>query len=628
MRSMSDVQNVKSAVDVVDVVGRYVDLRPSGSSFKARCPFHEERTPSFMVWPDRQFWKCFGCGESGDVISFVSKVENMDFPTALRRLAEIGGVELRSRSSQQRPDPNEALYGLMAQAAAFFRRNLLDRGDGDAIKAREYLSTRRISAEMAEAFEIGLSRWQRTGLLDFMQEQEFSKEDLTTVNLVIEQENGAWRDRFMGLLMLPIRNARGRVVGFGARQLPPETKRFGKYMNTAATPLFDKSRQLYGIDKARNAIRREGQAVIVEGYFDVIAAHQHGHANTVACMGTAVTPGHVQELQKLTSRITFALDADAAGQQATIRNLDRSRQALRMANQEERRRTGASEELQMTIVKLPPGQDPDELIRADADAWPTLVRNSMSLVDFYIDHLEAEYDFSSPEEKQKAVRRIADVLAEFQQPVTRQGYIEIAARRMQIGQSLLIRTVQEAGKRSRHSQSQRSSDAGTSSVRQPKKEDRLLSAICLHPRMVLERMREDLESLNLEDLTSRDFGNSENATVYSAVTELEEVSQETALDDLRHVLDGSLWPHLDFLQAVAQSLQYNDSRELSQAALEHLLEMRRRSVNSNLELLNIGQDTSSLEGARETQEHRQTLYASRRSLDEARDKLQMQMVSD
>ncbi len=628
---MSTIQDVKDAVSIVDVIGRYVELQQVGSSFKANCPFHQERTPSFYVWPDRQLWKCFGaCSEGGDVIAFLMKMENMDFPEALRSLAAEGGIELASGARSKKRDAQEPLYRLLGQAAAYFRQNLIQENGRDARKARAYLGTRKISPAMAEEFEIGLSLWGRTDLLHFMDTQGYRAEDLLTVNLVLQQEDGALRDRFLGRLMLPIRNVGGRVIGFGARQLPPESDQFGKYINTASTPLFHKSEVLYGIEKAKESIQRKQQAVIVEGYFDVIAAHQYGHTNTVACMGTAVTPGHIQLLQRWTSKITFALDADAAGQRATVRNLDRSRQALQTVNQDSRRRSGAREEVQLTIVKVPQGQDPDELIRTDAEAWPRLVQDDMSLVDFYAEYLATEYDFDLPEEKQKAAFRMVDILVGFAQPVTRDGHIARAAAQLQISTEILKRMVHDAMPQRRAAGRRRSdqarSDRDVSQTRDPRKEDWLLATLCWNPKAVLPQLNEVLADMRFEPLDRNDFNHSENIAVYEALQVLATTTEAWRPHVLRQHLDAGLHPHLGFLERISRTFRNNNSQEVSHAALEHLLGVRTRSVHRDLELLNISEDTSSVEGTRRTQLKRKQLYASRRSLDEARDRVQHRFI--
>ena len=628
---MNEIQDVKDAVSIVDVVGRYVELQQVGSSFKANCPFHQERTPSFYVWPERQTWKCFGaCSEGGDVITFLRKMENKDFPEVLHSLAAEGGVALSSARPKKR-DEQEPLYRLLGQAAAYFRHNLMQKNDRNARKAHAYLAERKISPAMSKEFEIGLSLWDRTDLLHFMDAQGYRAEDLLTVNLVLQQKDGALRDRFMGRLMLPIRNVSGRVIGFGARQLPPESDKFGKYINTASTPLFNKSEALYGIEKAKESIQRNQQAVIVEGYFDVIAAHQYGHTNTVACMGTAVTPGHIQLLQPWTSKITFALDADTAGQRATIRNLDRSRQALQTVNQDSHRRSGvkSKDEVQLTIVKVPQGQDPDELIRTEAAAWPRLVQEDMSLVDFYTEYLATEYDFALPEEKQKAVSRMVDILSGFAQPVTREGYIARAAAKLRISTGMLKRMVHDAMLQRRASGRRRSDQAesgrDTSQTRVPRKEERLLGALCWNPKAVLPQLNKILERIRLEPpLTRDDFHNSENIVVYEALKVLVTTTEDWQLNVLRQHLGPDLHQHLGFLEnnIILPDFCNNNSQEISRAASEHLLEVRIRSNRRSLKLLNLSEDTSSVEGARRTQLIRTQLYAERRSLDEARDRLQ------
>ena len=630
---MSEVQNVKDAVSIVDVIGRYMELQQSGGSFKGKCPFHQERTPSFYVWPDRQYWKCFGaCDEGGDVISFLMKSENMEFPEALRSLAAEGGVELKTRRGPQKQNEHESLYRLMGQAAAYFRQNLLQENERDAGKARSYLKKRMISPAISEAFEIGLSLWNRTSLLNFMSSQEYGIEELLAVNLVIKQDDGTFRDRFMGLLMLPIRNVQGLVIGFGARQLPPESENFGKYINTASTPLFNKSEVLYGIDKARESIRRERQAVIVEGYFDAIAAHQYGFTNTVACMGTAVTPEHIRQLQRLSPKITFALDADAAGQSATIRNLDRSRLALQAVNQDSGRKSGARDEVQLTIVKVPQGKDPDELMRTNAEAWPRLVREDKTLVDFYAEYLINEYDFGKPEEKQKAVFRIAQVLAGFEQTVTREGYVKKAAKKLDVSESVLNRFVEDTFRSRKPAGPMQTGQPGVDNAEdsplEPQSEKWLLGALCWNPKAVLPRLNEELEDIRLKPLNKGDFSSAESQTVYEVLSELAETSEDWQPNNLYQRMPVILQDHVRSLQVVSRTFRNNDSLEVSHAALEHLLAARTLSVNSHLTLLNLGEDTSSYEGAMRTQERRQFLYQSRRNLDEARDRVQLRFVSE
>ena len=314
---MNEVEEIKARLDIVDVVGQYVQLQKAGRSFKANCPFHSEKTPSFIVSPERQSWHCFGaCGSGGDVFSFVMRREGIEFVEALRLLAARAGVALpEQRRSPEEDRQRERVHSANEAAARWYHELLVKNDMGE--KAWEYVQGRGIDAPTAEAFLIGYSppSWEATR--EHLRERGYSDAELLAASLLVEGEKGL-HDRFRGRLMFPIRDARGRFAGFGARALDERTTPDGgppgpKYLNTAQTAVFDKGSMLYALDRAQDGIRREGQAVIVEGYMDVIAAHQRGFDNVVATMGTSLTERQVRLLKRQTRSIVLALDADAAG---------------------------------------------------------------------------------------------------------------------------------------------------------------------------------------------------------------------------------------------------------------------------------------------------------------------------
>ena len=316
---MAVIDDIKARLDIVDVVSSHVSLQRSGRAFKACCPFHQERTPSFYVNPERQSWHCFGaCGTGGDIFGFIMKAENLEFKEALLRLAQQAGVTVPTRERQSDQDD---LYRLNETAREYFQQYLASSMGGDA---RAYLEGRGVTRESVSKFELGLSPRDGQGLLNHLLKSGFAPEQMVRAGAVWQHQDGGHRDAFRGRLIIPIRNGQGELGGFGSRALDDSMP---KYLNTGRTPVFDKGRTLYGLYLARETARRDGM-VIVEGYMDAISAHQHGYENVVASMGTALTDYQVAEVLRITRQVTMALDADAAGQQATLRSLESSWQVF------------------------------------------------------------------------------------------------------------------------------------------------------------------------------------------------------------------------------------------------------------------------------------------------------------
>ncbi len=364
---MGVIDEVKDRIDVIEVVGETVKLRKSGKNYTGFCPFHPNtRTPSFAVFPESGTWRCFGaCNEGGDVFSFVMKKEGWDFPEALRYLAERAGVELTPQTPEQeaQDEVNDRLRELLEAAATFYRHNLLQSEAGKPALA--YLRSRGMTDASLEAFGVGfaLDSWDAATI--HLQERGYQAQEQVEAGIASERDSGGIFDRFRGRIVFPIRDARGRMAGFGARTLDPEG--VPKYLNSPQSVLFDKGRLLYGLDQARIAIRREDRAVIVEGYMDVIGLHQAGYENAVSPMGTALTEHQLRQLKRYSRRIILALDADAAGSQATLRGLDVARDTLDreaepVFNSRGLVRYEGRLDADLRIVSLPEGLDPDEIV--------------------------------------------------------------------------------------------------------------------------------------------------------------------------------------------------------------------------------------------------------------------------
>ena len=439
---MNPVEEVKSRLDIVDVISKHVDLKRAGRNYKALCPFHSEKTPSFIVFPDTQTWRCFGaCAEGGDVFSFLMKMQGWDFGETLRVLAEQTGVELKPRSKEQvkRQEAYARLYELL-DAAAIYYMHLL-RNAPEAEGARRYVGKRGLWPETVERFQLGYALDQWEGASKYLQDKGYTQDELLTVGLLVEkEETGRRYDRFRGRLLIPIRDLRGRVVGFGARTLQPDVT--PKYLNSPQTDLFDKSTLLFGLDMAKKGVREAGQAVVVEGYMDVIQGQQAGFTNLVAQMGTALTEAQVRRLKRYTSRLVLALDADAAGQSATLRGLNVARQTLDrevevVFDPRGLVRHEARLQADIRIATLPEGYDPDKLIKKDPDAWLRLVDGARPVVEYIIDAIIADVDPGDAKSKSVAATQAVPIIRDIANAVERDHYTQYLARHLGIDERTL-----------------------------------------------------------------------------------------------------------------------------------------------------------------------------------------------
>ncbi len=447
---MTVVDEIKERLDVVEVISAYVPLRKAGRSYKGLCPFHQEKTPSFVVFPDTGTWRCFGaCGTGGDVFAFVMKRENLDFREALELLARKAGVDLTppSDASSQHSHYLDRLREINHAAAVYFHNLLRNAPQGQA--ARAYLARRGLDDATIDGFQLGYAPEGWDGLFSHLRGKNYPTEDILAAGLIVmrvEEETGrtSYYDRFRHRVMVPIRDVQGRIIGFGARALTGEQQ--PKYLNTSQTPLFDKSSVVFGLDVARQAIRARGQAVIVEGYMDVLAAHQFGETNVVASMGTALTEQQLKQLKRFTDTFVLCLDADTAGKAATLRGITQAREALDREWVPTISATGllrheARLAAELRIVTLPEGQDPDDVIRSDLTLWHKLVAAAQPVVDYFFDLVRRETDLQSAHGKSEAVERLAPLINEVADEVQRSHYIQQLARLVQTDERTVQRLV-------------------------------------------------------------------------------------------------------------------------------------------------------------------------------------------
>jgi len=443
----SPVEQVRAGVDVVELISGYVQLKKAGRTHKALCPFHTEKTPSFVVFPATGRWHCFGCGEGGDVFTFLMKVENLTFAEALRRLADRIGVPIvASRENEERREVNKRLYAANEAAAVYYHGVLLS-----SPPARQYVASRGIIEDSVQRFLLGLAPDAYEAMQRHLLGQGFSREELLATGLLYAPEDGPPRDRYRGRLMFPIRDAEGRIVSFGGRALGADMQ--PKYLNGPQTDIFDKGSTLFGLYSAAQAIRKEERAVVVEGYVDAVVAHQAGFHNVVATLGTAITERHLRQLARLAPEICLALDPDQAGETAVLRGAEVARDALSdtavpVPTYRGLIRYAAGSRASLTVALLPEGKDPDELILADPEAWRATIASARPVVEHAIDALARQHDLTSARGKAEAAEALAPLLRDVADPIQRAHYVEAAAQRLRIDSLALAERVGQ-GRRAR-----------------------------------------------------------------------------------------------------------------------------------------------------------------------------------
>lgn len=432
---MSATEDIKSRLDIVQYVQQYVPLRRAGRLYKAPCPFHQEKTPSFVVDPDRQSWRCFGaCATGGDIFGFAMRQHGWSFPEALEELAKRAGVELKPQTAEQKVQNEtvERLRGLLKIAAQAFHEHLFATDNPDSVATLEYARNKRgFTDETIRTFQFGYAPHGWTHLIDYLKTMGYSDDDCVDAGVAIRNDQGRVYDRFRNRLVVAIRDERGRVVGFGARALATEDN--PKYLNSPQSVVFDKSRLLFGLDLAGKFIRESETAVIVEGYMDAIQAHQAGYQNVVAQMGTAITETQLKLIApRWAKKIVFALDADAAGQNATLRSLEVARQALRADY------TGKLS-VDIRILEIPSAKDPDDLIRESPQEWGRLVETARPVVDFVIDlETKSLSSQASVQEREAVARHLLPILNASENNLYNRDNLQKLALRLRINERDLL----------------------------------------------------------------------------------------------------------------------------------------------------------------------------------------------
>jgi DNA primase len=512
---MSVIDDIKQRTDISDIAGQYTQLTKAGRYLKGLCPFHTEKHGSFFVYTEQQSWHCFGaCNTGGDVFSLVMKKEGITFSEALRLLGERAGIVIPSmvRPEVER-EANERIYQANEAASLYFHHLLVFSPEGE--RARSYVSRRGLSEKSIADFQLGycLNSWD--SLKYYLAEKGYSEAELVKSGLISVTDTGS-HDRFRNRLVFPIKDARGRTTGFGARVLDDSLP---KYLNSPETPIFDKSGTLYGLNLAREAIRRCDRAVIVEGYLDVITAHQHGFANVVASMGTSTTDKQVSAVKRLTKNLVFALDADAAGEEATTRAVGYENI---LGNE-------------VKVALLPQGKDPDDVIREFSETWQRLVEEAEPMMDYSLRFITAGLDFSTARDKSMAVERLLPLINGLENIEHRDHYMQLLAQKLGMDPRKLdeVTAFGRSGK-GRPKTTAKEVETGTAIGQElfsSPVEEYCLALLLQHPELKTEA----------GELLPDYFENSENREIYNAFILAEDVSSA------RKGLDGTVWEHFDRL---------------------------------------------------------------------------------
>jgi len=616
---MTAVDEIKSRIDIVDLVSQTVQLRRSGKNYTGYCPFHSNtRTPAFAVFPDSGTWRCFGqCNEGGDIFKFVMKKEGWDFSEALQYLAELAGIQLKPPTPEEQAaaEEHEGLRALLEEAAIFYHHQLHNTAAGKI--ALEYLHQQRnLRDEILQAFGIGFAPNSWNAVLGHFTTKGYSVEDLSAAGLITEREPGSDArsvaagkehlqgfgegvyDRFRHRVMFPIRDERGRMAGFGARILDPND--VPKFLNSPQTVIFDKGHLLYGLDRARKTIRTLDQAVIVEGYLDVIALHQAGYTNAVSPMGTALTERQLYLIKRYSRRMVLALDPDVAGDKATLRGLQVARQALDREQDpvfDARGLLGYEARLQadIRVTTLPQGMDPDDVVNRDPVEWEKIVQSARPVVLHVMETLAIDRDLEDPKVKSEIAAQVLPLIEDVPSPIERDTYRQRLARLLKVNERAIM-DVAPTRTRPRPSTRHRSketpapaqtetpvffTDVVTTAMSNFTQEMHCLGVLLRRPDLLYQVDRK-LQEEGLRRLSPEDFQHADNQAILRLFQQSVDQDVIEPLDFVFNNLSLPMMELADGLLARTAELDPNDERVLEDL-IRGLLDLRRRNLYQDIE---------------------------------------------
>jgi DNA primase len=608
---MSTVDEIKSRIDIVDLVSEAgVKLRKAGKNYTGFCPFHSNtHTPAFVVWPESGTWRCFGeCNEGGDIFKFVMKKEGWDFKEALRHLAQRAGVtlEVYTPEKQAQRDAYDRLRAVLEEAVVFFRAALLNTPD-----VLDYLRKQRgLSDATLETFGLGYAPpgWDHT--LRHFKERGFPEKDLLDAGLVTERQpdarpadsqSGSY-DRFRHRIMIPIRDENGKMAGFGARVVDPND--IPKFLNSPETPIFSKGRLLYGLDRARKPIRAADQAVIVEGYLDVIALHQAGFENVVSPMGTALTEDQLRLLKKFSRRIVLALDPDAAGRKAVLRGLEAARQAMDREGQlgfdaRGLLRNEARLQADLRVASMPEGMDPDEIVGRDPVEWKTLIESARPVVTHVMETLAAGQDLKDAKIKTGIAAQVVPLIEDLPDPVERETFRQQLARLLKVDERALtgvqMRSSAQRRPRAGTAPQHAAEPAAEMAVSSSQRVETYCIGVLFRRPELLYRLDRLLQQYGLSPLAAEDFGYTDHQMLFGIIRQSVEQDQADHHQFVVEAMPESLRVLSSELLARVQNLDPVEERLLEEL-LRGVIKLRRVALGENLNQLRFLQEEAQQAG--------------------------------
>ena len=594
---MSTIDEIKSRIDIVDLVSEAgVKLRKAGRNYTGFCPFHDnKKTPAFVVWPESGTWRCFGqCNEGGDIFKFVMKRENLDFKEALNKLAARAGVEVPqlTRETPQQKEAYENLRKLLEDAVIFYRSHLLANAD-----ILNYLRTKRgLTDASIETFGLGYAPDAWDSALTHFTGRGYSQQDLFDAGLLSERDSGGYYDRFRHRIMIPIRDENGKMTGFGARIVNPDD--IPKFLNSPETPVFSKGRLLYGLDRARKPIRTADQAVIVEGYMDVIALHQAGYENVVSPMGTALTEDQMRLLKRFTRRIVLALDPDVAGQKAVLRGLDAARSAMDKEGElafDARGLLRNESRLQadLRVATMPDDLDPDEIVARSKDEWAKLIENAKPIVTHVMETLAAGQNVNDPKIKNQIAAQVVPLIEDLPNPLERDTYRQALARMLKVNESALVGT-QAQGPRVRRfrvvpkERAQETVKVAVAVSSSKRVEEYVVGVLFQKPEL-LYRLDRALQEYGLTALDAQDFEYTDHRLLFGIIRESVEQYKTEHHDFVVEALPESLEARSDELVHQTERLEKREEKLLEEL-LRGVIKLRRVAAGEHLNQLRFLQE--------------------------------------
>lgn len=609
---MSTLDEIKAKIDIVDLVSEAgVKLRHAGKNYTGFCPFHENKhTPAFVVWPESGTWRCFGqCNEGGDIFKFVMKREGLDFKEAMQKLALRAGVEIKEyqRETPQQKEAYEHLRKLLEDAVVFYRSQLFN---NHAILS--YLHEKRgLTDATIETFGLGYAPSGYDNALKHFTQRGYSQQDLIDSGLLTVRESDSQApnsesrvyDKFRNRIMIPIRDENGKMAGFGARIVDPND--IPKFLNSPETPIFSKGRLLYGLDRARKPIRAADQAVIVEGYLDVIALHQAGYENVVSPMGTALTEDQLRLLKKITRRIVLALDPDAAGQKAVLRGLDAARSAMDREGEFGFDARGllkneARLQADLRVASMPDDLDPDEIVARDTEEWARLIENAKPIVTHVMETLAAGQNMNDPKVKTQIAAQVLPLIEDLPDALERDTYRQALSRMLRVDERTLMSAqaqgpvVRRKPRIAGQSPKVEQSVVVTSVSPTFKIEEYCLGVLFRKPEM-LYRLDRKLEEFGLSALAAEDFGYTDHQLLFGVIRHAVEQDEKDHQNFLLSHLPESLEGIAKDLLARAEKLDPVEDRVLEDL-VNRFIDLRRTVAQSNVSQLRFLQEDEQRSG--------------------------------